>query len=119
MFNTVDDGVDAVEADADIPQEIKAQMRDMRPPKAQGSEQEVKQGLEIWPEHVPVVHTWLAMQTQWRVSMAGLVGLDYTALPVVFAQIGIAPDEQPKVFSSVQVVERFFLRAINQRQAMQ
>jgi hypothetical protein len=31
----------------------------------------------IWDENVPIVELWLAMQTQWRTSFGGVIGLDY------------------------------------------
>ncbi len=39
--------------------------------KAQASED-----FEVWDENWPAVEMWLRLQTQWRTSFGGLIGLD-------------------------------------------
>lgn len=66
---------------------------------AQGS------GVGIWPDNVPIVNVFTAMSTQWRVSHAGPIGLDYNALPVVMRMAGILRAEQSDVFEGVRIME--------------
>jgi hypothetical protein len=37
----------------------------------------------VWQCNWKTLHLFAAMGTQWRIGMGGVVGLDYTALPVV------------------------------------
>lgn len=46
------------------------------------------------------------MHTQWRVGMAGMVGLDYSALPFVAKQVGIGARKLKKAFWVLQEMER-------------
>jgi len=37
----------------------------------------VPQNFEVWPEHWDVLVMFLRVQTQWRATSSGVVGLDY------------------------------------------
>lgn len=65
--------------------------------------------VEYWPENKLGVQVFLAMQTQWRVGMAGLVGLDYGALNRVYEALQITLEQIPDAFSQMQVIEFKFL----------
>jgi len=65
--------------------------------------------VDYWPEHKLAVQVFLGMQTQWRVGMAGLVGLDYNALGNVYQALRITDEQVPDVFSQLQVIEFKFL----------
>ena len=45
--------------------------------------------VELYPENILPMQVFFAMQTQWRIGMGGATGLDYTALPVVEARLGV------------------------------
>jgi hypothetical protein len=62
-----------------------------------------------WPEHAAPVRVFMSMQTQWRVSFSGLVGLDYNALASVYQGLQIEDESIPEVFSQLQVIELKFL----------
>lgn len=66
---------------------------------------ELEDEFGIWPDNVPAVETFIAMQTQWRVGMAGATGLDYTALPAVLSLVGVPADEHPDTFDCLRVME--------------
>lgn len=63
----------------------------------------------FWPEQVLPVRVFMSMQTQWRVGFAGLVGLDYSALPAVYQGLQIPAEEIPEVFAEFQVLELTYL----------
>ena len=50
----------------------------------------------LWPEHQTALQIFGALQTQWRVGMAGATGLDYAALPTVMElyQVVILEDKE-------------------------
>lgn len=69
---------------------------------------------ELWPCNATAVRVFCAMQTQWRVGMAGATGLDYAALPTVLDMLGMSfvdASHRQKTFSKVQTLEREFLAA--------
>ena len=52
-----------------------------------------------------MVTVFASMLTQWRVGVAGMVGLDYGALPTVFRMRGIARRDWPEMFDAIRVME--------------
>jgi hypothetical protein len=52
---------------------------------------------------------FLALQTQWRVAvgMTGVyyLGIDYSAVPAVFALLGIPKPKQAEAFSAIRLME--------------
>ena len=62
--------------------------------------------LELWPEHWVPVRVFAAAQTQWQVSMAGVVGLRYEALPMLLECQDVPRDQWPEVMACLQVLER-------------
>jgi len=52
---------------------------------------------EIW-------ELWLALQTQWRAGAAGLIGLDYPAVPVAARALGVEW-RAPRVWRGLQQLE--------------
>lgn len=64
----------------------------------------------MWPDNWRAVEVFCAAGTQWRISHAGVSGLDYTALPVVFDLLGVPAEERRETFEGVQVMEREVLR---------
>ena len=61
--------------------------------------------IEVWPENESAVDVYMAMRTQWRVSQAGVIGLDYTPLPAVLKLVGIPKKERSEVFESIRLME--------------
>lgn len=63
----------------------------------------------VWPENWQALQVFCAMGTQWRVSagMSGLIwtGLEYTALPVVEARMGIPRADRADLFSRLRIME--------------
>ena len=73
--------------------------------------------LDIWPENWAALDVFSAMQTQWRVGMAGPTGLDYAVLPVVMDLQGIDPAERAECFAGVQEMEREALQIFGRKRA--
>ena len=68
---------------------------------------------EVWEENWPAVEMFLRLQTQWRVSMSGLVGLDYGAAEWLFRLYAVA--EPASLLEDLQVMEAAVLTAIAKR----
>lgn len=81
----------------------------------EGSEDAARQ-IHVEPENVDAVRIFVRLQSQWKVSSlsagrkAVLVytGLDYTAVPVVAAALGITVDDN--VLGKINVMERESMR---------
>ncbi|MDP4300341.1 DUF1799 domain-containing protein [Leptothrix discophora] len=63
----------------------------------------------LWPDNVRAWGIWCAVQTQWRVGMAGATGLDYAGVWRVIESAGIARRRRDAVFESLQAMERVAL----------
>ena len=66
---------------------------------------------EVWPENWPVLQMWCRVQTQWRASMSGALGLDYSVLPWLFKMYEV---EDPRtLLEDLQVMEGTVLGLMN------
>lgn len=54
---------------------------------------------------------WSRIQTQWRVGMAGPVGIDYSILPWLFRMYAV--EDQRSLLEDLQVMEGAALVAMN------
>jgi len=70
--------------------------------------------VDVWPCNWNTVQLFMAMSTQWRVSMNGPIGLDYVALPVVSRALGIRIT--PKRMAGIRIMESEALTIFSQRQ---
>lgn len=62
---------------------------------------------EVFPENWEAVCMWSRVCTQWRTSMAGAIGLDYTVLQWLFSLYDV---EKPReLLEDLQVMEAAFL----------
>ena len=75
----------------------------------------VQEDFEVWDENWEAMMMFLRMQTQWNVSMNGLVGLNYQALEILIRLYKI--EEPLKLFERVQVIERAALVKMNSKRA--
>lgn len=73
--------------------------------------------VEVWPDNMGSVDVFIDLMTQWRrVGMTGAAtGLDYTALPAVFAIRGIPKKRQSPIFDDIQVMEAAALEVLNKK----
>lgn len=66
-----------------------------------------------WPDNLQVVRVFIAMGTQWNVSMGGPSGLNYASLPEVWRRLKVAPAERDAAFADLQLLEAAALEAIH------
>ena len=71
--------------------------------------------VEIWPENVQAYELFCAMDTQWRIGMAGPTGLDYAALPMALRMIGAARADWQQLMADVRVMESAALQAMRSK----
>ena len=74
-------------------------------------EPETPEHFEVWEENWPAVEIFLRCQTQWRTTMAGVCGLDYSAVEWLFRLYGV--ENQPTVLENLQVMEAAAVKILN------
>jgi len=67
----------------------------------------------VWEENWPAVEMFLRVQTQWRTTMNGLLGLDYGAVAWLFKMYAV--EDQRALLEDLQVMEAAAMAAINDR----
>jgi len=66
---------------------------------------------EVWPENWDAIEMWCRVQTQWRTSAGGAIGLDYGVLSWLFKMYAV---EDPRaLLEDLQVMEGAALNAMN------
>ena len=66
---------------------------------------------EVWEENWPAVEMFLRCQTQWRTTMSGVCGLDYTAVQWLFKLYEVK--DQPAVLEDLQIMESAAMKILN------
>lgn len=61
--------------------------------------------IEVWPENWDTATTFVSLSTQWRVSMAGAMGIDYCAIEPVLRLRRVAAERWPDVFDGLRIME--------------
>lgn len=70
--------------------------------------------IEVWPENWPAVRLFEKVRTQWRVSMNGVVGLDYNVVyPLIDRQTDNAKDWDD-LFDAIRTIERGALEQLSE-----
>lgn len=67
----------------------------------------------ILPENWPVVEMFLRVQTQWRTTMSGVIGMDYAALAWVFKLYEV--DDPRSLLEGLQIMEAAAVSVINKQ----
>ena len=68
---------------------------------------------EVWEENWSVVEMFLRVQTQWRTTMNGVLGLDYGAVAWLFMMYEV--NDQRALLEDLQVMEGAAMVTINSR----
>lgn len=76
-------------------------------------EEPQSQDFEVWQDNWEVVLVFMRCQTQWRTTMSGLLGLDYTAVAWVLKLYEI--EDQRSMLEDLQVMEAAAMQALNNR----
>lgn len=66
---------------------------------------------EVWEENWQALEIFAQCQTQWRTSMSGLVGLDYTAVAWVLRLNQV--EDELLTLQKLQIVEATVLKLMN------
>lgn len=61
----------------------------------------VQPAFAVWPENLFTVNTYIAMDTQWRMSG----GMDYSVLPVVMRMQSVPRSDWNDTFECLRVME--------------
>lgn len=76
-------------------------------------EQPRSDDFEVWEENWPVLEMFLRVQTQWRTTMSGVLGLDYGAVAWLFMMYEV---KDPRaLLEDLQVMEAAVMVSINSR----
>lgn len=70
---------------------------------------------EVWPDNWAVMEVAVRMLSQLNVGMAGVVGMRYEALPVIFDVLEVPQAERRCVLDGLRVVEGEVVRLINEK----
>lgn len=70
--------------------------------------------VEVWPDNVSAVNTFVAMSTQWRMGPCGPIGLDYAALPAVLRLTSTPRSAWPDIFDCLRVMESEALNVLGE-----
>lgn len=68
----------------------------------------------MWEENWQVVEMFLRLQTQWRTSMSGVVGLDYGAVQWMLRLYEV--EDQRSMLEDLQVMEGAALNMMNNKE---
>jgi hypothetical protein len=71
------------------------------------------ENFEVWEENWPVVEMFMRVQTQWRTTMNGVLGLDYAALAWLFMMYEV--QDQRALLEDLQIMEAAAMFTINSR----
>jgi len=68
---------------------------------------------EVWEDNFETLNIFLRLQSQWVVSMGGVVGLNYQSVRYLFKIYGIENEKQ--VFEDLQLMEFAALPILNKK----
>lgn len=81
---------------------------------AADAEAAAAQQVEIWPDMVPAVLTFMSMGTQWKRGLFGeMLGLDYSAIQPCAGMLDVVIDT--RAFLDIQIMESAALDQIRKR----
>ena len=69
----------------------------------------------VWPDNWAAVEMFLRVQTQWRTTMGGLLGLDYGVLAWVFKLYAV--EDERSMLEDLQVMEAAAMAVLSERSA--
>ena len=71
------------------------------------------ENFEVWEENWPVIEMFMRVQTQWRTTMNGVLGLDYGAVAWMFMMYEV--QDQRALLEDLQIMEAAAMLTINSR----
>lgn len=79
---------------------------------AQLEQAQSAEDFEVWDDNWPFVEMFLRLQTQWRVSFGGLLGIDYVAAKWLFDVYSV--EDHKETLDALMIMERAALSALNE-----
>lgn len=74
-------------------------------------EREVEKDYEVFEENELSITIFIKLMTQWRTTMSGVIGLDYSVLQMLFSMYDV--NNKVEIFDDIQVMEREALKHLN------
>ncbi|WP_332068381.1 DUF1799 domain-containing protein [Achromobacter xylosoxidans] len=71
--------------------------------------------VEIWPENQQAFEIFASLRTQWRVSFAGVTGLDYGVLYRRLDRLGLSAERCDELEEQIRVLEDAAMQEINRK----
>lgn len=71
--------------------------------------------VEIWPEHLGAFELFVALRSQWRVSMAGATGLDYGVMFQKMDRMGLSPEQYDELEDQMRALEHAALDEMSKK----
>lgn len=75
--------------------------------------QQPVEAFEVWEDNWPALEMFLRLQTQWRSTMSGVIGLDYSAAQWLLKLYEV--EDQRAMLEDLQTMEVAAMQAINKR----
>ena len=63
------------------------------------------------PSHEDALKLFLRLETQWRVGLSGLVGLDYNVAYSMMDRMGLSGERQDELITQLSFIEAGYLEA--------
>ena len=63
------------------------------------------EAVEVWPENEPAYFLFQALNSQWRIGMAGPTGLDHNVLLRRLDRMNLDPDEYDQLDADIRLME--------------
>jgi hypothetical protein len=70
----------------------------------------------VWPENWAAFELFARMDTQWRVSMAGPTGLDYTVALALMDLDDVPRGDRPAMLDDLRVMEAAAIQQMSKKQ---
>ena len=74
-------------------------------------EREIEKDYEVFEENELSISIFIKLMTQWRTTMSGVIGLDYSVLQMLFSMYDV--NNKVEIFDDIQVMEREALKHLN------
>lgn len=76
---------------------------------------DAQETVEVWDENWDVIHLFAKFSTQWRVGMAGAIGLDMTIFFHELDRKKVPDDEYDEMLWMLTVIEGAALKQMNKK----
>lgn len=71
--------------------------------------------VDVWPESQQAFEIFASLRTQWRISFAGVTGLDYSVVYRKLDRLGLSADRYDELEEQIRVLEDAAMQEINRK----